>query len=270
MPAFTKSDAMRFLGMDAKQFNNFYSKGAEFEEFKENGWNIERLTEWKRDYDSRCFMLGQDEYAKCLDFALAIHFRGYASIDFGTARQREFGQKVSNWVRGQLGELGFGHFCRERLGFDVELDFEMREEIVPQDVLAIIQNGQRRTPANRIAVKATKYTNVSLVLGRNEVELPNRQSDVYVFTRLNLPDDHLLRVGRQEIINLLQNQQHFHLYQDRIESLGPIKCEVAGFAYRRDLELSDSIPGYQFDSERYVKLTGNLCRNLDEWREAIR
>jgi len=266
MVVLTKSEAMRLLGMEDKQFKNFYSMGAEFEK---TGMDRDRLLEWKRDYDSRCFMLSSDEYAKCLDFALAIHFRGYASIDFGTARQREFGQKVSNWVRGQLGELGFAHFCRERLGFDVKLDFEMHREIVPQDVLAIIQGGQRRTPANKIAVKATKHTNVSLVLSRNEVELPNRQSDVYVFTRLNLPDDHLLRVGQQEIINLLQNQQHFQLYQNRIEPLGPVRCEVAGFAYRDDLELTDSIPGYKFPSERYCKQTGRLRRNIDEWRQAI-
>jgi len=267
MVILTKSAAMRLLGMEPKQFNNFYRMGAEFEH---TGMDRERLFEWKRDYDSRCFMLLPEEYAKCLDFALAIHFRGYASIDFGTARQREFGQKVSNWVRGQLGELGFAHFCCERLGFDVELDFAMHEEIVPQDVLAIIQNGQRRTPTNKIAVKATKHTNVSLVLSRNEVELPNRQSDIYVFTRINLPDDHLLRVGRQEIINLLQNQQHFRLYQDKIESLGPIKCEVAGFVYRNDLELSRTIPGYTFPSERYVKLSGRLRRSIEEWRQAIR
>ncbi|MEM2130593.1 MAG: hypothetical protein QXZ70_08360 [Candidatus Bathyarchaeia archaeon] len=263
----TKTEAARLLGMDMKQFNNFYSKGAEFEQI---GLDREKLLEWKKDYDLRCFMLSPEEYAKCLDFALAMHFRGYASIDFGTARQREFGQKVSNWVRGQLGELGFAHFCRERLGFDIELDFAMHEEIVPQDVLAIIQNGQRKPPTNRIAVKATKYTNVSLVLSRNEVELPTRLSDVYVFTRLDLPDDHLLRVGRQEIINLLQNQEHFHLYKDRIESLGPIKCEVAGFAYRTDLKLTDSIPGYKFESERYCLQTGKLRRVIEEWKQAIR
>jgi len=267
MVRLTKAGAARLLGMDQKQFNNFYQYAGEF---GEGELNSERILEWKRDYESRCFALSTEEYAKCLDFALAIHFRGYASIDWGTARQREFGQKVSNWVRGQLGELGFAHFCRERLGFDVELDFEMHQDIVPQDVLAIVENGQRRIPQHKIAVKATKPRNASLVLSTNEVELPDRQSDVYVFTRVDLPDDHLLRISQQEILSLLRNQQHFSLYADRIQPLDSIKCEIAGFAYRADLELSDSIPGYQFGSERYVKQTGNLRRNLSEWREAIR
>jgi hypothetical protein len=267
MVRLTKAEAARLLSMEQKQFNNFYSYAAEF---GEGELDRERLLEWKRDYDSRCFSLSIQEYAKCLDFALAIHFRGYASIDWGTARQREFGQKVSNWVRGQLGELGFAHFCHERLGFDVELDFEMHRNIVPQDVLAIIENGVRRMPVNKIAVKATKPRNASLVLSRNEVELSNRQSDVYVFTRVELPDDHLLRISSPEILNLLQEQQHFNLYSDRIEPLTTIKCEVAGFAYRRDLELSDSIPGYQFDSKRYVKQTGRLRRTIAERREAER
>jgi len=266
MVILTKSEARHLLEMDEKQFKNFYGMGAEFEH---TGLDRDRLLEWKRDYDSRCFVLSAEEYAKCLDFALGIHFRGYSTIDFGSPRQREFGQKVSNWVRGQLGELGFAHFCRQRLGFDIELDFEMHRQIVPQDVLGIVQNGQRRAPAHRIAVKATKHTNVSLVLSRNEVELPNRQSDVYVFMRVNLPDDHLLRVGHQEITNLLQNQQHFQLYRERIEPLGPIRCEVAGFAYRADLELTNSIPGYKFPSERYCRQTGRLRRSIDEWRRAI-
>jgi len=261
-----KTEAARLLGMDQKQFDNFYKYAAEFGEELDR----ERLLEWKREYDSRCFLLSIEEYAKCLDFALAIHFRGYASIDWGTARQREFGQKVSNWVRGQLGELGFAHFCRERLGFEVELDFAMHKDIVPQDVLAIIKNGERRTPVHKIAVKATKPRNASLVLSRNEVELSNRQSDVYVFARVDLPDDHLLRISQQEILSILQNQQHFNLYKDRIQPLSSIKCEVTGFAYREDLELSDTIPGYKFDSERYVKQTGKLRRTLAEWREAIR
>src|SRR3989304_4809771 len=127
MNRLTKAEAALLLGLDRKQFENFYSKGAEFDE---TNMDKDKLIEWKKDYDSRCFMLSPEEYAKCLDFALAIHFRGYASIDFGTARQREFGQKVANWVRGQLGELGFAHFCREKLGFDVELDFEMHKDIV--------------------------------------------------------------------------------------------------------------------------------------------
>jgi len=41
---------------------------------------------------------------------------------------------------------------------------------------------------NRIAVKATKHTNVSIVLGRNEVELPKTQLDVYVFVSASLPE----------------------------------------------------------------------------------
>lgn len=267
MVRLTKAGAARLLGMDQKQFNNFYQYAGEFDDEE---LDDERLLEWKRGYEDRCFALSTDEYAKCLDFALAIHFRSYASIDWGTPRQREFGQKVSNWVRGQLGELGFAHFCHERLGFDVELDFEMHKEIVPQDVLAIVENGQRRIPQQRIAVKATKPRNASLVLSRNEVELANRQSDVYVFTRVDLPDDHLLRISHNEILSLLRNQQHFGLYEDRIQPLYPMRCEIAGFAYGADLELSDSIPGYQFDSERYVKQTGKLRRNLSEWREAIR
>jgi len=45
-----------------------------------------------------------------LDFALAQHFRGYVLSDWGTARQREFGQKITNWVKGQLAESAVKKF----------------------------------------------------------------------------------------------------------------------------------------------------------------
>ena len=48
--------------------------------------------------------------------------------------EREFGQKISNWVRGQLGEIGLKYFCNERLGIDIELDFDMHDKIGPNDV----------------------------------------------------------------------------------------------------------------------------------------
>lgn len=145
---------------------------------------IDTVTRSKRGYESRLFSLTRDDYAKCVDFALAMHFRGYVLSDWGTGRQREFGQKVSNWVRGQLGEIGLQYFCRERLGMDIELDFDMHDEIVPQDVLYITRNGEDFQPGNGIAVKASKLKSAYLVLSPNEVELNERQSDVYIFTRI--------------------------------------------------------------------------------------
>ena len=271
----TLAEAVEFLGIDSKQFDNFFRSAAEFNSLPRSEgrgrlyFDSEELTAWKKDYDSRVFNLGKKEYARCLDFALAMHFRGYVLSDWGTGRQREFGQKVSNWVRGQLGELGLSHFCRERLGVEVELDFEMRKEIVPQDILSIERDGTKRKPRYTIAVKSSKPKSAYLVLGQNEVELPERKSHVYILARVDLPDDHLLSIAPESITELLRSQQHFSLYKDKIPQLRPIPCEIAGFAYIDELEKTNSIPGQEFSGLRYVKQSGKLRRSLKDWNKVF-
>ncbi len=49
--------------------------------------------------------------------------------DWGTARQREFGQKITNWVKGQLAEVAVKKFFKKEFNVDVELDFRIYDEI---------------------------------------------------------------------------------------------------------------------------------------------
>lgn len=271
----SKADAIQFLGLDEKLFDNFFRAAEEFSPLPRAGnrgrfyFDRNELDEWKRGYDSRTFLLNRDDYAKCMDFALAIHFRGYVTSDWGTGRQREFGQKLSNWVRGQLGEIGVKRFCRERLGLDIELDFNMHDRIVPQDVLSITENGIRRDPRNSISIKASKPKSGYLVLTPNEVQREERRSDIYIFTRVGLPDDHLLRIAPEEVKTLVRNQQHYGLYENDIPAFHPIPVEVAGFAYSEELEVVSGIPGQDFEGERYVKKSGQLHRDIGTWREVF-
>jgi hypothetical protein len=272
----TKSEAIRFLGLDEKVFENFFKNAGEFESLPRPNnagfyfFEEKKLDEWKKSYESRVFTLTKNDYAKCMDFALAMHFRGYVLSDWGTGRQREFGQKLSNWIRGQLGEIGVQYLCRERLGFNIELDFDMHDEIVPQDVLSITKNRIKRTPVNNISIKASKPKSAYLVLSPNEVELKERKSDVYIFTRVELPDDHLLRIAPEEVRTLVKNQQHYKLYENLVPDFQPIPVEVAGFAYRKELDVVKSIPGQDFEGERYVKKSGELHRDVNEWKEVFK
>ena len=271
----SKKEAVKFSGLNPKVFENFFRNAGEFNPLPRahnRGWfyfDREELEDWKNRYESRIFTLSGDDYARCVDFALAMHFRGYVLSDWGTGRQREFGQKLSNWVRGQLGEIGFKYFCRDRLGLEIELDFDMHDEIVPQDVLSITKNGVAKKPVNKIGIKASKPKSSFLVLSPNEVELEERLSDIYVFTRVDLPDDHLLRIAHKEIRELVKNQQHYHLYEKFIPRFQNINVEVAGFAYKNDLDIVDEIPGQAFDGRRYVKRSGELRRSLEDWIEAV-
>jgi len=114
----SKKDAVKFLGIDEKIFENYFKNADEFSCVPRKGKNgrflfeEEQLKKWKEDYDWRTVNLDLEDYALCLDFALAQHFRGYVLSDWGTSRQREFGQKITNWVKGQLGEVAVKKFLK--------------------------------------------------------------------------------------------------------------------------------------------------------------
>jgi hypothetical protein len=272
----SKKEAIDFLGLDEKVFENYFKNAKEFEAEKRLTprarfkFDKNKLTAWKKAYEWRTVSLNRDEYNDCLDFALAMHFRGYVMSDWGTGRQREFGQKITNWVKGQLGEVGVKKFLKQKFDCDVLLDFNIYGEIVPQDVIGIVSDGKTREPKLGIGIKSSKPKNVALVLGANEIEIESRSSDVYIFCRPDLPDDHLLRIAKKELVASVSDKQHFDTYKDVIPELEDIACEIAGFCYKEELEKVTSIPGQEFDNGyRYVRFSGRLHRSPDEWRDLL-
>lgn len=269
-----KAEAIKFLDLDEKLFENFFRNAGEFQAEPRNGngryyFSKAKLSEWLKSYNWRTISLNREDYRLCLDFALAQHFRGYVLSDWGTGRQREFGQKLTNWVKGQLGEVAVKKFFENEFGTKIDLDFEMHEEIVPQDITSVFENGKRREPKLKVGIKSSKPKNAYLVLGDNEVKLKNRKSDAYVFCRPNLPDDHILRITHEKIIEEVKNQQHFKTYEKLIPKFENIPCEIAGFCYIKDLKRVKKIPGQEFDGWRYVRQTGKLRRSKEEWGKLI-
>lgn len=266
---------MELLGLDEKTFDNYFKNAAEFPCLDRNNsrgyfyFNEEVLRKWKQSLEWRTVELDKDDYASCLDFALAQHFRNYVQSDFGTGRQREFGQKITNWVKGQLGEVAVKKFLKQQFGIEIELDFEIRDNIVPQDVTGIAENGKLRETEIGIGIKSSKPKSAFLVLSENEMRIEDRRSDVYIYCRPNIPDDHLLRLTKDEIKEAVKDKQHYSKYKDLIPDFVNISCEVAGWCYYTDLRETASIPGQNFDGTRYVKESGLLRKSKEDWQELI-
>lgn len=271
----SKQEAIKFLGLEEKTFANYFQFAGEFSPIpRKNGrgkfwFDKKLLEEWLRQYKWRTAELNLDDYALCLDFALAQHFRGYVLSDWGTARQREFGQKITNWVKGQLAEVAVKKFFKKEFNADVELDLRIYEEIVPQDIIGVLEKGKVRPPKLKVGIKSSKPKSAYLVLGENEVVLPERKSDVYIFCRPDIPDDHLLRIAREQVIKIVENQQHYRLYKDQIPHFSNMHCEVAGWGSINELEKVRSIPGQEFDGWRYVRKTGQLHRSREDWQKLL-
>jgi hypothetical protein len=268
------TEAIMYLGLNAKVFSNYFKYADEFRcNPRERGQRYyfyrRDLDKWYKSYKWRMVNLNYEDYKLCLDFALAQHFKGYVLSDWGTARQREFGQKITNWVKGQLAEVAVKKFLKKEFDFDVELDFSIYENIVPQDIIKVKDKGFYREPKCGVGIKSSKPKSAFLVLSENEVKIPERRSDIYVFCRPDIPDDHLLRLTRDKIIETVKNQQHFYLYEKDIPYFEDIPCEIAGWCRVNDLEKKTEIPGQKFDGIRYVKASGHLHKTKQSWIDFI-
>lgn len=273
----TKKEAIQFLGLDEKIFDNYFKSAGEFPSVDRNGkrgrfmFDKKVLAKWKEEFTWRTVELTKEDYALCLDFALAIHFKEYVLSDWGSGRQREFGQKITNWVKGQLGEVAVQKFFKNEFGLKVELDFNIHDKIVPQDIVGVFKNDKMQTPKIGVGIKSSKPKNAFLVLGDNEIMLKERRSDTYIYCRPDIPDDHLLRITKSAIVKIVENKPLYPTYKDSMPDFVSIPCEIAGWCDYGELEKVTEIPGQKFDNGfRYVKKSGLLHRSKKEWEDLIK
>ncbi|MBP9732584.1 MAG: hypothetical protein KBD29_03960 [Candidatus Magasanikbacteria bacterium] len=271
----TKKQAVEYLGLDQKTFDNYFKNAGEFKCQARKGargrfyFDEDVLKKWKDSLKWRTVSLDREDYALCLDFALAQHFRNYVQSDFGTGRQREFGQKITNWVKGQLGEVAVKKFLKREFNIDVELDFDIRDNIVLQDITGIVEKGVIRPPKIGVGIKSSKPKSAFLVLGENEIKIESRRSDIYIYCRPDIPDDHLLRLTKSQINEAVKDKPHYSKYKDLMPEFVDIPCEISGWCYYTDLRETMSIPGQEFDGIRFVKESGLLRKSKEDWQEFI-
>lgn len=272
----TKREAIAFLGLDDKTFDNYFKSAEEFTALKRAKargrflFDEDELKRWQESSRWRTVELTFGDYTACLDFALAQHFRGYVLSDWGTGRQREFGQKITNWVKGQLAEVAVQKFLKKEFNTDVGLDFGIYDDIVPQDIISVVEKGKTREPKINIGIKSSKPKSAYLVLGENEVVLSKRKSDFYIFCRPDIPDDHLLRLTREKVMEAVKDQPYYSSYKDKMPYFENMPCEIAGYCSIGELEKVTSIPGQEFDGARYVKKSGLLHRDKKDWEDLIK
>lgn len=271
----SKVEAIKFLGLDDKTFENYFKNAGEFSCLPRKGkerflFDEDELKRWKENLAWRTVKLDFDDYALCLDFALAQHFRGYVVSDWGTSRQREFGQKITNWIKGQLGEVAVKKFFKKEFGVEVELDFNIYSNIVPQDIIGVFEKGKMRKPKIGVGIKSSKPKSAFLVLGDNEIKLSERRSDVYIYCRPDIPDDHLLRLTKDMVVKAVKDKPLFSKYKDLLPDFRDIPCEIVGWCGYDELEEVSSIPGQVFDNgTRFVKKSGELHRSKSDWERLI-
>jgi len=270
-----RKDAIIYLGISDKSFDNYSKYSKEIIGIKERGrwyFNVGDLDNWKSLRKSRTIRLALSEYEKCFEFAIKMVYGGLSL--HGIRGKRSEVQAADDVILGILAEHGIKKFLRNKFRTEIKLDEAVHpEEITPQDFDRIKdkESGKLREPKMGVGVKASKIKSAFLVLGSNEVELADRKSDVYIFARVDLPSDHLFRILRDhsffgKLRIFFENNKKFR----QIEQLQSIPIWICGFVYVNELDRATSIPGQEFSNGyRYVKSVSQLHNSDEDWKKLM-
>lgn len=275
--ALTKKEAITYLEISEKEFDNYFKSGKEFNGYKEsNRWKfkVSELTKWKKLKSTRIVKLNRKEYQECFEFAVKMAYSGKGSAGTGIRGVRSEVQMADDFILGILAEYGVRKFLLTKFNFEIKLDMEVHpSHITPQDVDGIVENGKVR-PANLgVAVKSSKWKNCWNIIPPLEYEDNNRKSDVYIFVRVGLPSDHIFRVFNNHA--LLKNVNSFLNKSEafrKIEKLDEIPIWITGFSYHQELKKVTEIPGQKFDGKvkhRYVANVGSMRNKDSDWKKVI-
>lgn len=250
--------ASEYLDVDKKALDNYIKEGREIpHQLVGRITKIDKadLDSWKSYFDETTVILDQDSYYKALRFSLRKFYSGAPRANFATSTQREAGKYLSDHISGYLGELAFQKFMADKFDVQLRLDDNVDGLVRSQDIVAVSRRrGVENQPAFKISVKASKMKNVWLIVGKNEVELPDRRSDYYTFVRVELQPDHIVRLIRS------------HPSVEQIHQIIPpeetaIKTQLCGFTEVGSLSGPITSVGSQPISPSYVKRSGELRRD---------
>jgi hypothetical protein len=190
--------------------------------------------------------VSKEDYIRALaqGFRLAI-LRAGVVVDFDRARKRDFGQRWSDYARGELGEIGFKRFLEEKFAKKTKLEKRVEakpEEFYSRDVSGVEEEGRWREPRIKISIKATK-------LGGQWLDLPGAQierSEAFVLVKAGLSLDHLASFLKdwgilKKLFEYAKNlgEQGFEenetqVILEHIPPLENILVYVSGFAWKED------------------------------------
>ncbi len=272
----TKKDAIKYLGIPDKDFENYFKFSKELEGYqkKNKRWyfKVSHLDKWKISKKSRTINLFMFEYEKCFKFAIKMVYGGLSL--HGIRGKRTEVQAADDVILGILAEYAIKKFLKNNFQIEIKLDEAVHpNEITPQDFDKIKDSNTNkfRIPNLGVGVKASKMKNAFLVLGANEVEFKDRKSDVYIFARVGLPSDHLFRILRShsffyKLRKFFEKNKEFR----QIEELKNIPIWICGFIYANELEKVKKIPGQEFSNGyRYVKNVKQMHNSDEEWKKLI-
>lgn len=249
--------------LNQKILNNWARKGLEIPVIKKSnrvGFSLEDIEKWQKRLKASFVMLEQTDYIQCFLFAVESYYNPITKADFNRTKQRDAAEFLTNQIQGKLGEIALVKLLA-KYGIKAELDFSVTGQIPSQD---IVQISTRRkvwnNPALKVSIKSTKIKNILLAVTKNEAELEDRKSDLYVLSQVGLFPNHILRIIKTEGKRLLEKQKNL------VPDFGAIPCRIGGWMLHKDLIESGLLNreeirkkyGIGMSAPNYIRTTGDL------------
>ena len=140
----TKKEAINYLDLDYKAFENYIRFSKEIKGFKKSGrWYFKKkeLDRWNNERKKGMVNLTIKEYEKCFEFAIKVVYGG------SSLYQRTEMEASDNWITGILAENAFKKFMKKRFGITIYLDNTVHPgEITARDVIAIKKRKKKNEP----------------------------------------------------------------------------------------------------------------------------
>jgi len=172
-----------------------------------------------------------------------------AKTDFGSSRQRDFGQMLTDFTRGFLGEAATKLFFKQR--FNLKVDLEEKaigdvEQFLPTDIVKVFKNGKNRAPKINFSIKTSKLPSMWLDIAQGQLS----HSDIFCFIKIGLTVDHfavflksigfiekLVEIGKQvgEVENKMMEDEVQKLLS-AIPEMSPWPAYIAGYVTKKDFK----------------------------------
>ena len=222
--------------------------GAIKKEKRGRSYVVVNLEEWfTQRLMANTITLSEDDYKRALyrSFRLLV-IADIAKTDFGSSRQRDFGQRWTDFTRGFLGEIGIEQFFKKKLGVEIDLEeWEVGDvqKFLPTDITKIKDNGNWRDVNTNVSIKTSKLKSMWLDIGSQI-----GHSDAFIFIKIALTTEHLVsfmksngfleqlvRMGK-ELGEVSDYEQEIKLLCDNIPDVKPFPVYITGFAWKKDME----------------------------------
>jgi len=188
-----------------------------------------------------------DDYRKALyrSFRLLI-VADIAKTDFGSSRQRDFGQRWTDFTRGFLGEIGIEKFFKQKFDAEIDLDESTVGDVstfLPSDIVKIKDNGNWRPVNTTVSIKTSKLASMWLDIGSQL-----NHSNAFTFIKIGLTVDHLPSfIKKSGILEQLvgmgkslsevdDSAKELAELSSKIEDFSELPAYISGFAWDEDFK----------------------------------